>query len=107
MARLRLAEAGLARLDELAGREAAPDAVIDRVRAQPAGPHRAHPRPHGRKPGSGADGLRNGKSAATSSRVENAELDRLYENGTISAATRQRLQHALDLEATRLSDEQH
>ena len=33
MARLRLAEAGLARLDELADSDAAPDAVIDRVRA--------------------------------------------------------------------------
>ena len=39
--------------------------------------------------------------------AENAELARLYEDGTISAATRQRLQRNLDLEATRLSDEQH
>ena len=33
VARLRLAEAALARLDELADEDAAPDAVIDRVRA--------------------------------------------------------------------------
>ena len=33
MARLRLAEAALARLDELAGEDAAPDTTIDRVRA--------------------------------------------------------------------------
>lgn len=32
---------------------------------------------------------------------------RLYHNSTVSAATRQRLQHNLDLEATRLSDEPH
>jgi len=33
MARVRLAVAGLARLDELAEDDAAPDAVIDRLRA--------------------------------------------------------------------------
>ena len=38
--------------------------------------------------------------------AENAELARLYAEGTISEATRRRLQHGLDLEATRLSDEQ-
>jgi hypothetical protein len=37
----------------------------------------------------------------------NAELARLYDNGTISQATRQQLQRGLDLEATRLSREQH
>jgi hypothetical protein len=37
---LRLAEAGLARLEELAGNDAVPDAVIDRLRVgRPAGPH--------------------------------------------------------------------
>ena len=38
IARLRLAEAGLARLDELADGGEAPDAVIDRLRGQPGGP---------------------------------------------------------------------
>ena len=38
--------------------------------------------------------------------AENAELTRLYEDSAISAATRQRLQRNLDLETTRLSDEQ-
>jgi len=38
--------------------------------------------------------------------AENAELARLFDNGTISQATRQRLQRGLDLEAARLSDEQ-
>ncbi len=38
--------------------------------------------------------------------LENAELSRLYEDGTISAATRQRLQRSLDLEVTRLADRQ-
>jgi hypothetical protein len=36
--------------------------------------------------------------------AENAELARLYHDGTISQATRQRLQRGLDLEATRLSE---
>jgi hypothetical protein len=39
--------------------------------------------------------------------AENAKLARLYGDGTISQATRQRLQRGLDLEAARLSDEQH
>jgi hypothetical protein len=37
--------------------------------------------------------------------AENAELAGLYAAGTISAATRQRLQHALDLELARLGNE--
>jgi hypothetical protein len=36
--------------------------------------------------------------------AENAELARLYDNGTISQATRQQLQRGLDLEAARLSE---
>ena len=39
--------------------------------------------------------------------AENAELARLYEDGTISAATRRRLQQSLDLEVTRLAERQH
>jgi hypothetical protein len=38
--------------------------------------------------------------------AENAELSRLYEDGTISAATRSRLQRSLDLEVTRLAERQ-
>ena len=36
--------------------------------------------------------------------AENAELSRLFEASTISAATRQRLQRSLDLEAARLAE---
>jgi hypothetical protein len=39
--------------------------------------------------------------------AENAKLARLYGDGTISQATRQRLRRGLDMEAARLSDEQH
>jgi monovalent cation/hydrogen antiporter len=107
IARLRLAEAGLARLDELADSDAAPDAVIDRARASlqaRIGHSRA------RIDGTRAlepDGLTERELRRDLITAENAELTRLYDDGTISAATRQRLQRNLDLEATRLSDEQH
>ena len=39
--------------------------------------------------------------------AESAELSRLYEDGTISVATRRRLQRNLDLETARLTEGQH
>ena len=107
VARLRLAEAALARLDELAGEDAAPDTTIDRVRASlQARIGRTRARidgSHGPEP----DGLTERELRRDLIGTENNELSRLYEDGTISAATRQRLQRSLDLEATRLTDEQH
>ena len=107
VARLRLAEAALARLDELAGEDAAPDTTIDRVRASlQARIGRTRARidgSHGPEP----DGLTERELRRDLIGTENNELTRLYEDGTISAATRQRLQHSLDLEATRLTDDQH
>jgi hypothetical protein len=38
--------------------------------------------------------------------AENAAPTRLYDEGAMGAATRRQLHHALDLEATRLSDGQ-
>ena len=105
VARLRLAEAALARLDELAAGEAAADDVIDRARAglqarightrARAGGTRA-PEP---------DGLTDRDLRRDLNAAENAELARLYDDGTISQATRQQLQRGLDLEATRLSEQ--
>jgi monovalent cation/hydrogen antiporter len=105
IARLRLAEAGLARLDELASAKAAPDAVIDSIRGGlQARVSRAHARMDtgaGPDPVAAADrDIRRDLIA-----VENAELNRLYESGAISEATRRRLQRSLDLEATGLGDE--
>jgi CPA1 family monovalent cation:H+ antiporter len=107
VARLRLAEAALARLDELADDDAAPDAVIDRARASlQARIGQTRARADGTQaPGPG--GLTERELRRDLISAENAELARLYDNGIISAATRQRLQHNLDLEATRLSDDQH
>ena len=39
--------------------------------------------------------------------AENAALARLYDNGDITAAVRQQVQRSLDLEAARLSHDQH
>ncbi len=106
VARLRLAEAGLARLDELAGNDAAPDAVIDGVRAS-LQTRIGHTR--ARTEGTAApesDGLTERELRRDLIAAENAELTRLYDSGTISNATRQLLQHSLDLEAARLTDDQ-
>ena len=105
VARLRLAEASLARLDELAAGECAADDVIDRARARleaRVGYTRA------RIDGSRApepDGLTDRQLRRDLNAAENAELARLYDDGTISQATRERLQRGLDLEATRLSEQ--
>jgi len=104
IARLRLAEAALARLDELAAGDCAADDVIDRARASlqvRIGNSRA------RIDGSRApepDGLTDRELRRDLNAAEHAELGRLYDDGTISQATRQQLQRSLDLEATRLSE---
>jgi CPA1 family monovalent cation:H+ antiporter len=107
MARLRLAEAALARLDELAEGDCAADDAIDRARATlqaRIGRTRARidgdqlPEP---------DGLTDRELRRALNSAEHAELARLYDDGTISQPTRQRLQRSLDLEAARLSDDQH
>ena len=105
-ARLRLAEAALARLDELAAGDCAADDVIDRARASlqaRIGHSRARidgaqaPEP---------DGLTDRDLRRDLNAAENAELARLYDDGTISQATGQQLQRGLDLEAARLSYEE-
>jgi CPA1 family monovalent cation:H+ antiporter len=106
-ARLRLAEAALARLEELADEGRADDEAIGRTRASlRARIGRARTRVEGNQaaePGSLTDReLRRALNAA-----EHAELARLYDEGAVTAATRQRLQRSLDLEAARLSDDHH
>jgi len=106
-ARLHLAEAALARLDELAADASAADdalnrarttlqARIGRARAQVEDNQTAEP-----------DGLTDRELRRALNAAEHAELARLYDDGIIEAATRQRLQRSLDLEAARLSDDQH
>jgi monovalent cation/hydrogen antiporter len=107
VARLRLAEAALARLDELAAGDCAADDVIDRARARLQA-RMGHDR--ARIDGTRApepDGLTDRDLRRELNAAENAELARLYDNGTIGQATRQQLQRGLDLESARLSHDQH
>ncbi len=104
IARLRLAEAGLARLDELAEDDAAPDAMIDRLRAglqARVGNTRAR---MDHDPETAREAVTERELRGELIAVENAELSRLFDTGTISAATRRRLQRSLDLEAARLTE---
>jgi monovalent cation/hydrogen antiporter len=104
IARLRLAEAGLARLDELAEADAAPDDVIDRLRtnleARIGRTRTILDQDADAEPGALSEKEVRGELIA----AENAELTRLFEAGMISVATRRRLQRHLDLEVTRLSE---
>jgi Na+/H+ antiporter len=107
VARLRLAEAALARLDELAEGYRAADDAIDRARA---GLRARIGRTRARIDGDQAaepDDLNDRELRRALNAAEHAELARLYDDGTISQPTRQRLQRSLDLEAARLSDDPH
>jgi selenocysteine lyase/cysteine desulfurase len=107
VARLRLAEAALARLDELADDDCAADDAIDRARASlQARIGRARARIDGDQPPE-PGGLTDRDLRRALNAAEHAELARLYDDGTISQPTRLQLQRGLDLEATRLSDEHH
>jgi CPA1 family monovalent cation:H+ antiporter len=104
VARLRLAEAALARLDELAEGDCAADDAIDRARA---GLQARIGRTRARIDGDQApepDGLTDRELRRALNAAEHAELARLYDDGTISQPTRQQLQRSLDLEAARLSE---
>jgi monovalent cation/hydrogen antiporter len=106
VARLRLAEAGLARLNELAEDGAAPDAVIDRLRDGLEARIGSTLDRLDQDPDTQPDAVPGRELRADLIAAENAELSRLYEDGTISAATRQRLQRSLDLEVTGLAERQ-
>jgi Na+/H+ antiporter len=106
-ARLRLAEAALARLDELAVDGSAADDALDRARTTlEARIGRARARVEDDQTAE-PDGLTDRELRRALNAAEHAELARLYDDGTIAAATQQRLQRSLDLEAARLSDDQH
>jgi Na+/H+ antiporter len=105
-ARLRLAEAGLARLDELAEDDAIPDAVIDRLRAGLEARIQTTRARAARDQETAREALTERELRGELIAAENAELSRLFEAGSISAAARQRLQRSLDLEAARLAEGQ-
>jgi Na+/H+ antiporter len=104
LARLHMAEAGLARLEELADSGAAPDEVIDRLRTglqARIGTTRTRLE---QGPGTQAGALTERELRGDLITAESGELTRLYQAGTISAATRRRLQRNLDLETARLTE---
>jgi Na+/H+ antiporter len=106
IARLHMAEAGLARLEELADNAATPDEVIDRLRASlqaRIGTTRAR---IDQGPDAAGKALTERELRGDLITAESAELSRLYDTGAISAATRRRLQHSLDLETARLTEGQ-
>ena len=99
-----MAKAGLARLEELVEGGAATDEVIDRLRVglqARIGTTRAR---IDRNPDAVRTALTERGLRADIVTAEAAELARLYQAGTISAATRQRLQRNLDLETARLTE---
>ena len=88
VARLRLAEAALARLDELADDDCAADDAIDRARASlQARIGRTRARIDGGQPPE-PGGLTDRDLRRALNAAEHAELARLYDNGTISQPTR-------------------
>ena len=106
IARLHMAEVGLVRLDELADSGAAPDEVIDRLRAglqTRIGDTRAR---MDQGPETEPAALTERELRGDLLAAENAELSRLFDTGTISAATRRRLQRNLDLETAWLTEGQ-
>jgi Na+/H+ antiporter len=107
VARLHMAEAGLAHLERLADLEAAPDAVIDRLRRSlEARAERVRQRDdtEGNVQGSYAEAYRQLRRDLLA--VERDELDRLFDAGTISDATRRRIRRTLDLEDAGLADDE-
>ena len=103
-ARLKLAEAGIARLDEIAAGQDVPDALIDRMR-RTLNARIGHARARVDRDGQdSADDMSEREIRRDVIAAENAELSRLYANGAVNNAIRERLQHGLDLELARFSD---
>jgi len=103
--RVRLAKAGLARLEEIAEAEAVPEFVTDELRRSwqaRIAQIEAHAAEEPSNPSSGAAYRQLRRDLLA---LESAELNRLYDTGVITDATRRRIQRLLDLEDTGLDDE--
>jgi NhaP-type Na+/H+ or K+/H+ antiporter len=104
--RLLLARTGLAHLDGLTQAEVVPEVVIDQLRASwkaRIDRIQAHKSPEATEPPS-ALAYRQLRRHLIA--VENAELNRLYESGMVTDATRRRIQRLLDLEHAALTDDE-
>ena len=103
-ARLRMAEAGVARLDELAASQEAPDALIDQMR-QTLSARAGRARTQLDGGGEHEPDLTERELRRDVLTTQGAELARLYADGTITAATCLRLQRTLDLELARYGED--
>jgi monovalent cation/hydrogen antiporter len=83
-----------------------PDAVIDRLRAVLEARIGSTRDRMDQDPDTELEAVPERELRADLVAAENAELSRLFEDGSISAATRQRLQRGLDLELARLTEGQ-
>jgi CPA1 family monovalent cation:H+ antiporter len=105
LARLRITEAGLSWLEQLATGDSAPDDMIDRLRrslqarAQALEDTDDSPAPGGASAATAYLALRRSLLDA-----QREELTRLHADGDIGDATRRRIQRQLDLEEASLSD---
>jgi len=106
LARLRLARAGLAYLEQIAEAEAAPNVLVEQLRRSWQARLQRFETHHD-------DGSQSESLSSTYRQlrrdllaVENDELNRLFESGTITDPTRRRIQRALDLEEAGLADDE-
>ena len=104
IARVRLAEAALARLDELSDSGTVSDAVVERVQASLQARIGSTRSGFGEESDEGSSKLTERELRRDLIAAEMAELGRMFDNGTISSPARQVLQRGLDLELARLTD---
>jgi CPA1 family monovalent cation:H+ antiporter len=104
-ARVRLAKAGLAHLEELSESEAAPEFLVEQLRDswQARMDRIAEAEPDEATSAPVAESYRRLRRELLA--IEGAELNRLYEAGEISDHTRRRIQRTLDLEHAGLGEE--
>jgi CPA1 family monovalent cation:H+ antiporter len=106
VARLHVARAGLAHLEQLADLDLAPDAALDQLRRRLRARVDRIETDTGQEGGAGDSGtaayraLRRDVLAA-----QRGELDRLFQAGTIGENTRRRIERGLDLEDAGLGDD--
>jgi len=101
-ARLRLAQAGLAFLDTVADTEAAPEHVIEQLRASWQA-RAARIQSDDEPTDSTATAYRDLRLDLLA--IETAELNRLFNDGAITDPTRRRIQRILDLEQAGLQED--
>lgn len=104
-ARLRLAEAGLAHLEEISGLEIAPEWVIQELRRSWQARIKRVEDSLGQEASLNSTAALYRKMRRALLAMESVELQRLYEAGVISDTTRKRIQRTLDMEEAGLHDD--